>query len=828
MRISRLLNSLMSISTVIGYKKNPSGNSLQEIKNLVKDEFDALYYLNNNLDVAEAGVDPLKHYLEHGWREGRNPNVKFDTEYYLNLHLAGQSDTCPLIHYCKMGRGMGLEIKEPAEDNYQHSIDYTSQRSKSSELFDSNYYLASYPDIALAGIDPLQHYLEFGWREGRNPSPWFDSRFYIDKYDLHRSDICPLVHYVEFGQDTGVLTRDLYNFERIVDSHSDIIGSVLELVSHNPDIATNEVLQGIILPMFSPGVIRRRHNLTDMVSDFECLLRYLTYDLHMGLSPGKFYDDGYYRSQVIMRGLERGHTQDNWFRHWLKFGVRHRISPVDWYTDPDYLELNPDLVSYPDWPFLHLIRHGFKEGRRFHPIITLSNAGYPNRKRSTYELLPDLLEKHDFVSAIQGQMKFWRSPKMDEIFEQAHQLDPSIHKHEVYQASYQAPYHDDNYQFYSFIRSKFSVKYENVILTPFCKLGGADFVGGVLSHALSNFGDTILIRTDASDWERPDWFPPGLHTIDLSEWLRPLDLDLRKRVLYELIRHLEAKHVFNVNSRLAFETFKDYGARLSKITNIYCYYFCADRTQEGREVGYPIDYFANILPYLRKAVFDTRYLRDRLEARYCLSPEMKQKLAVLFTPTMSASSETCLAEKQLECRGNKSKPTIIWAGRLDKQKRFDLVLDISRAMPDVTFKCFGKAVLDVEPSREHLPVNLTLSPPFKSYSELPLTDCDGLLFTSLWEGMPTILLEFGAMGMPIIASSVGGVPELINDTTGWPIASDASVEDAIRQIRDLLSNPDARVRRAIELQKRVAQIYNWDTYVRDLEDIILGEERNEK
>ena len=41
--------------------------------------------------------------------------------------------------------------------------------AKKSGLFDPEYYLATYPDVAQRNIDPLVHYLEEGAREGRNP-----------------------------------------------------------------------------------------------------------------------------------------------------------------------------------------------------------------------------------------------------------------------------------------------------------------------------------------------------------------------------------------------------------------------------------------------------------------------------------------------------------------------------------------------------------------------------------------------------------------------------------------------------------------------------------
>ena len=45
--------------------------------------------------------------------------------------------------------------------------------------FDPSYYLASYPDVRLLGLDPLRHYLDRGWKEGRDPSAGFSTSGYL-------------------------------------------------------------------------------------------------------------------------------------------------------------------------------------------------------------------------------------------------------------------------------------------------------------------------------------------------------------------------------------------------------------------------------------------------------------------------------------------------------------------------------------------------------------------------------------------------------------------------------------------------------------------------
>jgi hypothetical protein len=42
-------------------------------------------------------------------------------------------------------------------------------------LFDAPFYLAMNPDVAAAGVDPLRHYHQFGWKKGRDPNALFDT-----------------------------------------------------------------------------------------------------------------------------------------------------------------------------------------------------------------------------------------------------------------------------------------------------------------------------------------------------------------------------------------------------------------------------------------------------------------------------------------------------------------------------------------------------------------------------------------------------------------------------------------------------------------------------
>ncbi|WP_331327483.1 hypothetical protein [Methylobacterium fujisawaense] len=70
--------------------------------------------------------------------------------------------------------------------------------------FDPVYYLYWYKDVEAAGDDPQRHYLNQGWREGRDPSAGFSTRGYLAaNQDVAAAGINPLLHFVRTGLSEG-------------------------------------------------------------------------------------------------------------------------------------------------------------------------------------------------------------------------------------------------------------------------------------------------------------------------------------------------------------------------------------------------------------------------------------------------------------------------------------------------------------------------------------------------------------------------------------------------------------------------------------------------
>ncbi|MEP3349840.1 MAG: hypothetical protein ABJN96_07790 [Marinomonas sp.] len=83
-------------------------------------------------------------------------------------------------------------------------LQYDISLVMSSKYFDVTWYLSQYPDVVESGVNPAEHYVRYGAKEGRSPGPLFDGDWYLSQYpDVAENNVNPLLHFIKYGEKEG-------------------------------------------------------------------------------------------------------------------------------------------------------------------------------------------------------------------------------------------------------------------------------------------------------------------------------------------------------------------------------------------------------------------------------------------------------------------------------------------------------------------------------------------------------------------------------------------------------------------------------------------------
>lgn len=84
-----------------------------------------------------------------------------------------------------------------------------------SGLFDARWYLTRNVDLRRAGIDAIDHFIDHGAMERRDPGPGFDTHYYVEQTpEIEGSGLSAVEHYLRVGRTAGVPTRGPSAYER--------------------------------------------------------------------------------------------------------------------------------------------------------------------------------------------------------------------------------------------------------------------------------------------------------------------------------------------------------------------------------------------------------------------------------------------------------------------------------------------------------------------------------------------------------------------------------------------------------------------------------------
>lgn len=303
--------------------------------------------------------------------------------------------------------------------------------------------------------------------------------------------------------------------------------------------------------------------------------------------------------------------------------------------------------------------------------------------------------------------------------------------------------------------------YSHCFAIPWLKRGGADYVSikHITLAAKLSSSKVLVIMTETGDSPWLNRLPENVDIINFGKIASKTSYAEQVNILIRLIIQLKIGVLHIINSRHMWDVLDKHGLALtSSGIKIFVSIYCDDYDCYGRPVGFARKYLPTTYKYIARIFTDNIRFKNLLHDTYGYPLSL---FDVIYSPFDTSVIKQGLRQGIYNKR-------VIWAGRIDRQKRPDILLQIARLMPEVEFNVYGEAVLDSVTdyvSDMKKCNNITLHGKFNGVENLPLNEYPIFLYTSQWDGIPTTLLSAAVTGIPIVASDVGGVSEIIDVST---------------------------------------------------------------
>jgi glycosyltransferase involved in cell wall biosynthesis len=184
-------------------------------------------------------------------------------------------------------------------------------------------------------------------------------------------------------------------------------------------------------------------------------------------------------------------------------------------------------------------------------------------------------------------------------------------------------------------------------------------------------------------------------------------------------------------------------------------------------------------------------------------------------PRLPAVPEREAARGRFDVEG----PTLAFAGRITRQKALEVSLEALAQVEGVSLLIAGDGP-DLDDVRREargrgLDERVRFLGPLDRDGVLALfRAADASLLSSTWENFPHTVVEALAVGTPVIATAVGGVPELVRDGVNGLLVPAGDAEALAGAIRRIVAEPGLREQLAANAASSVAHLDRDRVYAR--------------
>ena len=277
-------------------------------------------------------------------------------------------------------------------------------------------------------------------------------------------------------------------------------------------------------------------------------------------------------------------------------------------------------------------------------------------------------------------------------------------------------------------------------------------------------------------------------------------------LLTKLIIQSRAKRIHIVNNEFCYRwAISNKSLLQTNNITVNASFFMDEFTKDKNRIqSFADPFLVELEPCLNKIFADNATIVNELMSREGFSSE---KFSVHYQPvllTMRSPKESI----------KKDIHKILWASRIAPQKRPDLLKAISESLPDgFSIDVYGR-IDETHYSKNYFKgcKNINYKGFFDNISNLPIDEYDAYLYTSQTDGIPNILLEVSALGLPIVASKEGGVPDFIEDGISGRLVDIEDIDGYVDALMGVINSKDS-IKYVKKAQEKIRKRHNWKSFV---------------
>lgn len=356
-----------------------------------------------------------------------------------------------------------------------------------------------------------------------------------------------------------------------------------------------------------------------------------------------------------------------------------------------------------------------------------------------------------------------------------------------------------------------------IFMVPWVVRGGADKVMLNMMEAIEEIhpGSKFTVITTLPNknvWAK--MLPKNTDLIEfgkLAEGLPPYEKD---ELLSRVITQLKCKRLHIINSEYAYAWAYKHQELIKNHYELTVSVFASCFIPESNftcRFSFDDPFIFDIYPVVKKIFTDNQTFVEESVEKNALDEKL---FKVQYQPIMDEIKPVHHAE------ANK-KVKVLWASRVTREKMPDMIKLIANKLDPKEFQIdvFGAFSDDVDKNFFNGVPVINYRGAFDGFSSLPTENYDILLYTSVGDGVPNILLEATAAGLPILASNDGGVHEFIQDgKTGSLVKEIRDVDGYVKKLKDFRKNPKKYEEYVEAAQKLLEERHSWRAFIKKMKE----------